>query len=226
MTYGTRCGLALLLATQGLTGRPPARPSTLEAQLQRAGLVDVRRLDPSIRVELKYSSVDNFMHADVYGDLERCYLQKEVAVMLVQAQRWLKQRHPRFSLHVFDGARPRRVQKIMWQLVKDSEQRKYVADPALGSIHNFGSAVDLTIADEQGTELDMGTSYDFLGELAQPRYEARFLQAGQLTTQQVEHRKLLRDTMLAAGFVPISNEWWHFDAFSRSVAKARYAIIE
>jgi D-alanyl-D-alanine dipeptidase len=194
--------------------------------MQRAGLVNIRRLDPSLRVELKYSTVDNFMHADVYGDLDDCYLQREVAELLVKAQGLLQQQRPGWSLKVFDGARPRRVQQIMWNLVRGTEQQQYVASPTVGSMHNFGSAVDLTIVDARGVELDMGTPYDFLGELAQPRYEARFLQEGRLSKEQIVHRALLRNIMIAAGFSPIPNEWWHYDAFSRSVVKARYKILE
>jgi D-alanyl-D-alanine dipeptidase len=222
MAFGMRFGILLLLAAQGLL----ARQASLGEELQRAGLVDIQRLDRSLRVELKYSTTDNFMHADVYGDLDTCYLQREVAEMLVKAQTLLKMRHPGFSLKVFDGARPRRVQVIMWNIVKGTDQQKYVTSPANGSIHNYGSAVDLTITDAHGDDLDMGTPYDFLGELAQPRYEERFLAAGKLTKAQVERRILLRNTMISAGFTAISNEWWHFDAFSRSEAKQRYEILE
>jgi D-alanyl-D-alanine dipeptidase len=224
MTLRTFAGVTLFLLARSLSGQSPL-PETLEMQMQRQGLVDVRRLDPSICVDLKYSTVDNFMHADVYGDLETCYLQKEVAAMLVKAQRLLKQQRPAFFLKVFDGARPRRVQEIMWKLVKGTADQKYVANPATGSMHNFGSAVDLTVTDERRVDLDMGTPYDFFGELAQPRYETRFLQAGTLTQDQVEHRTMLRNTMIAAGFKPISNEWWHFDAYSPSVVRERYQII-
>lgn len=218
-------GIALLLAAKVLAAQTPALQD-LEAQLKRHGLVDIRRQDRSIRVELKYSTVDNFMGEDVYGDLERCYLQRDVAEMLVRAQMLLRKQRPGFSLKVFDGARPRRVQRIMWDLVKGTEQQKYVASPESGSIHNYGSAVDLTIADDQGVDLDMGTPYDFLGELAQPRYEERFLQEGKLTREQAGNRRLLRNIMSAAGFASIPNEWWHFDAFSRTEVKRRYKIIE
>ena len=215
--------IALLLWVPLLAGKAPG---PIELQLRRAGLVDVRSLDRTIQVELKYSTVDNFMHQDAYGDLENCYLQKEVAGRVAKAQGLLRKLHPGYSLKVFDGARPRRVQRIMWDLVKGTEQQKYVSSPDSGSIHNFGSAVDLTIVDAQGAELDMGTPYDFLGELAQPRYEARFLKEGKLTAEQVRHRAVLKEAMTEAGFTAISNEWWHFDAYSRPEAKARYKILE
>ncbi len=221
MAFGICCGIVLLLAAQGLLAQ-----ASLGKQMRRAGLVDIQRLDHTLRVELKYSMTDNFMHADVYGDLEACYLQRDIARKLVKAQALLKKRHPGLFLKVFDGARPRRVQVIMWNIVKGTDQQKYVTSPAKGSIHNYGSAVDLTITDVQGNDLDMGTPYDFLGELAQPRYEERFLAAGKLTKEQIEHRALLRNTMISAGFSPIPNEWWHFDGLPRSVVTQRYKIIE
>ena len=219
-------GALLLLLWTALAAGQDAASGQLAARMERAGLVDVRSLEPSIRVELKYSTTDNFMHADVYGDLEACYLQPEVAEMLAKAQRNLRKQHRGWALKVFDGARPRRVQKLMWAIVAGTDMQKYVASPGRGSIHNYGSAVDLTLTDAQGAELDMGTPYDFLGELAQPRYEARFLKEGRLTKTHVRHRAWLKDLMTAAGFIPIPNEWWHFDAFSRAEVQARFTILE
>jgi zinc D-Ala-D-Ala dipeptidase len=196
------------------------------ARMQAKGLVEVRHLDPTIQVALKYATADNFMHAAVYGDLRDCYLQREAAEKLVKAQAWLRQRHPGRALKVFDGARPRRVQERMWQIVKGTEQQNYVADPAVGSLHNYGVAVDVTLVDETGAELDMGTPCDFLGELAQPRHEARFLALGRLTEAQVEHRRWLREAMQSAGFTTIPTEWWHFNALSLRAAKATYELLE
>jgi len=196
------------------------------AWLAAQGLVNVRQLDPSIRVELKYATPDNFMGEAVYGDLKDCYLQQEVAGMLMRAQARLRQDHPEVFLKVFDGARPRRIQERMWRLVKGTDQQNYVADPAVGSLHNYGAAVDLTLVDAQGRELDMGTPFDHLGELAQPRHEQRFLAEGRLTEAQVEHRQWLRGAMRSAGFMTIPTEWWHFNAVSLKAARARYRLLE
>jgi zinc D-Ala-D-Ala dipeptidase len=211
------CALSLLI---------PLAAKSLESRLQGLGLVDIQRIDSSIQVELKYATSENFMHENVYGDLRHCYLQKDVARMLAKAQVLLRQQHAGFSLKVFDGARPRSVQWIMWKIVRGTDQEKYVANPVSGSIHNFGSAVDLTIVNDDGDELDMGTPYDFLGELAQPRYEARFVKEGRLNATHLRNRALLAKVMIGAGFQPIPNEWWHFDAFPRSVVKRKYRIIE
>lgn len=201
----------------------------LEKKFMARGLVDVQKLDPTLRVELKYSTTDNFIKEDVYGDLERAYLQPMAAEKLKNANRYLKQEKPNYTLLVYDGARPRSVTKIFWQRMSHlpyNRREDFVADPAIGSIHNFGCAVDLTIADQNGKPLDMGTIFDYFGQLAEPRREAAMLKAGKLTVQQLENRKLLRRVMLKAGFTAITTEWWHFNATSRASAKAKYGFIE
>jgi L,D-peptidoglycan transpeptidase YkuD (ErfK/YbiS/YcfS/YnhG family) len=114
----------------------------------------------------------------------------------------------------------------MWRLVKGTGKEEYVADPEKGSLHNFGAAVDLSIVDQDGNLLDMGTPFDYFGELAQPSYEDRFLKDGTLTKKQVENRRLLRKVMQEAGFQTIPDEWWHFHAFSLEEVKRRFAIVE
>jgi len=209
------------------TKSEPYSLPVLEQKLQEAGLVDVQSLDSSIQVDLKYSSTDNFVGVDVYGDLERCYLQKEVAVRLLHAQGFLHETHPQYNLLIFDGARPLSVQQIFWDTLAKPDDLKhlYVADPKVGSIHNYGSAVDLTLCTEQGIPLDMGTDYDHFSELAYPSKEQELLAAGQLTAQQVANRELLRGVMRRAGFTPINTEWWHFNAYSRKRAAELFDII-
>ena len=202
---------------------------TLERKFIAHGLVNIQKLDPTLKVELKYSTTDNFIREDVYGDLERAYLQPMAAQKLVKANQFLKQEKPQYTLLVYDGARPRSVTKIFWTRMSHlpyNRREDFVADPARGSIHNFGCAVDLTIADEKGQPLDMGTIFDFFGPLAEPRREAAMLKAGKLTTQQLENRKLLRRVMKKAGFTSIETEWWHYNATSRAQAKAKYGFIE
>ncbi|MCJ7487022.1 MAG: M15 family metallopeptidase [Candidatus Aminicenantes bacterium] len=203
---------------------PP--PPDWEYTLTSMGLVDVQLLHSEIRVDLKYSTTDNFLGLDVYGALEKCFLQKEAARKLAAAQDLLTSLKPGWHLLIFDGARPRRIQVRMWEIVKDTPQREYVANPANGSIHNYGAAVDLTILKGDGHELDMGTPFDYFGDLAQPRLEEEFLKQGKLSEEQVGNRRLLRKVMNDAGFRPISVEWWHFDAFPREEVKKRFAIIE
>lgn len=202
---------------------------SLEAAMQKQGLVDVQKLDPSILVELKYSTTDNFAGKDVYGDLTRAYLQPGAAQKLARASRALQAAHPNLRLLVYDAARPRTAQWNLWNALpnlSERERRKYVADPREGSIHNYGCAVDLTLATSDGQPLDMGTKYDYFGELAYPSQEQRLLRSGKLTQQQITNRQLLRTAMRQGGFSPIEYEWWHFNALSRARARATYRIVE
>jgi D-alanyl-D-alanine dipeptidase len=191
-----------------------------------AGLVNVKEIDPTLLVALKYASAGNFMGEAVYGDLKECYLQREAALKLKRAHDLLKKRDPQLRLLLGDGCRPRSVQRKMWEIVKDTPMRKYVANPAAVSMHNYGAAVDVTITDEEGNRMDMGVPMDHFGILSHPGEEARLLKEGKLTIQQVSNRRLLRDVMTKAGFQGLSIEWWHFNACARSIAAAKYKIIE
>ncbi len=200
----------------------------LEQSLIDKELVNVQAVDSTIQVDLRYSTTNNFVGADVYGDLENAYLQAEPARRLAQANVFLKERAPGYTLYVFDAVRPRRVQQILWDTLAYplAEKPKYVANPQEGSIHNYGAAVDLTIADVSGQPIDMGTDFDYFGVLAYPTKEEELLAQGKLTPEQIANRRLLRDAMTRAGFSPITTEWWHFNAFSRREADRRYGIVE
>lgn len=202
--------------------------SPIEKQFIEAGLVDIQTIDSSIIVDLKYSTCDNFLCLDMYGDLSKCYLQPDVALKLKHAQEILRAGFPYYSLVIFDGVRPRSIQLRMWDTMNlaASERSKFVSNPRNGSLHNFGAAVDLSIIDENGILLDMGTTYDYFGELAYPREELRMLDEGKLTYKQFLNRKILRDVMLKAGFMNITTEWWHFNSCSRNEAFLKYKIIE
>lgn len=199
-----------------------------EQKMREQGLVNIQEIDSKILVELKYSTTDNFVGKDVYGCITNCYLQKRPAQMLSKANDLLQQKNPNYRLLVYDGGRPLSIQKILWNSLTQyspKQRATYVANPAQGSIHNYGSAVDLTIATTDGMPLDMGTKYDFFGELAYPKKEIYFLKIGKLTKQQIANRQLLRYVMKSAGYMPIEYEWWHFNAVSRQIAKATYKII-
>ena len=107
-----------------------------------------------------------------------------------------------------------------------SEKGKFVSNPALGSLHNFGAAVDLTIADSTGKPLDMGAGYDDPSLIAYPSQESYFLSTGELSEEQVGNRRLLRKVMGMAGFYNIQTEWWHFNSCNRDRAKEIYTIVE
>ncbi|MFZ9887771.1 MAG: M15 family metallopeptidase [Myxococcota bacterium] len=230
-------GFCMTNLASAAEGHPGVRP--VDASVQPAfapdedphfpGLVDVGAKLPTAVVDLKYRSTDNFMKRNVYGGLRRCFLVEQAALMLERAQRLLEQRAPHLTFVLWDCARPRRVQKIMWEAVKGTPSQHYVANPytRTGSIHNYGCAVDLGLYDrQQGTVVDMGTPYDYFGRLAEPRHEISFWKEGTLSSEQWSNRLLLREVMLRSGFLMIPNEWWHFNCAPNDVVRRTYSVIE
>lgn len=203
----------------------PAFPPGSDAVLP--GLVDVGATLP-VRVELKYGTTDNFMGRDVYGGLKRCFLVDDAVRMLGEALVHLQRGHPDWTFVMYDCARPRRVQLIMWDVVKGTKQQGYVANPHTlpGSIHNTGCAVDLSVWDTTtNSAVDMGTPYDFFGRAAHPSKESELWKAGELTSAQWANRLALREAMLRAGFRPLGHEWWHFDCADGKTARQKYPVI-
>ena len=189
-------------------------------------LVNINDIDSTILVDLKYATTDNFTGIVLYEGLEDACLQPDVARMLAEAHQYLKKSHPGLRLLVYDAVRPLSVQRAMWEHVKDTRYHRYVAHPDRRSLHNYGAAVDLTLADSLGHPLDMGTSFDHFGRAAGIGNEQELVEQGLLNKQQVLNRQLLREVMRYAGFRSISGEWWHFNACSLQEAKQRYTIIE
>ena len=165
---------------------------------QKAELVEVSQINKSIIIDLKYATADNFLHEKVYEDT-RCRVLVPVAEKLDRAQKLLAQ--DGLGLKVYDGFRPLVVQKKMWAILPDS---RYVANPnKAGSMHNRGVAVDLTLVDAQGRELEMPTAFDAFTTRA-----AQF--SAEPTPQQRANRMLLRQVMQAVGLAYIQTEWWHY----------------
>ncbi|MEZ4827438.1 MAG: M15 family metallopeptidase [Bacteroidia bacterium] len=207
----------------------PIKPDTsqLERDLISQGLVNITDRDSGVVVEMKYSTTDNFLQEDVYEDFDKCYLQPEVAAMLAKAQAIIREKDSALSLIVFDCVRPRSVQHKMWKIVKGTPQQPYVAPPGgIGSMHNYGAAVDLSLIHRDTGLVDMGTPFDFFGPQAQPRFEMDYMKKGDLTQSQLQNRWLLRNAMKAAGFEVILSEWWHFNAFPAEVVRSRFEIVE
>ncbi len=198
----------------------------------RAGLdqlTDIQTINPTIQVDLKYATKDNFMHQILYKDIQHLYVQKDVAERLSKCQQYLKKINSSYSLLIYDGVRPLSVQQAMWDALDTipfNERTKFVSNPANGSLHNYGAAVDLTICNEIGIAIDMGAGYDDIREIAYPKFETKFLESGDLTKEQIENRKLLRKVMSSQGFTNIQTEWWHFNACSRATAKIKYEILK
>ena len=206
----------------------PESKSKLELQLIAAGLINVHDLDSTIKIDLRYSTSKNFIGIDVYGNFDQCYLQPDVAKKLADAQKYLRKKFPYYSLIVFDAVRPLHIQQKMWDtlVLPPGEKTKYLSNPQNGSLHNYGAAVDLSIIDENGILLDMGTDFDFFGDKAHPEKEKELLASGELSEGEILNRELLREVMRHAGFWGIQTEWWHFNSCRREVAAQIYKIVE
>lgn len=200
--------------------------SSMAVYLEEQGLVNIHSLDSTIRVDLKYATIDNFTKEVLYDDLTEAYLHPIAAQKLTKAQQLLKEIDPDLSLLVYDAGRPMSVQKKMYKVVQNTPYKEYVADPTKTGMHNYGMAVDLTICDSHGLALDMGTPFDFFGKAAGINNEEQLVNEGLLTREQIANRKLLRKVMTEAGFITIRGEWWHFNAGSRTEAKSNTKLIE
>ena len=165
---------------------------------QQSDFVRLKDLSPDFVYELKYATLDNFLKQAVY-DCGECYLRKSTAEALVKANEAFKQLGYRIKL--FDCYRPLSVQKKMWKILPGTH---YVANPAKGSKHNRGAAVDLTLVDAKGKELNMGTPFDFFGKEAHHTYT-------QHSKEVLESRKLLKETLNKYNFKSIYSEWWHYE---------------
>ena len=127
---------------------------------------------------------------------------------------------------MLDALRPHRVQIQLWDHLEGTDLRQYVADPALGSIHSFGMALDATLVDPTGHELDMGTDFDEMTQLSHPALEAQHLATGALTAAQHRHRELLRRALGQSGFQGIANEWWHFEMLDRQHVRQHFTRVD
>ncbi len=174
-----------------------------------------------VRVDLRYASGNNFVGEDMYSPFDCGWLHREGAVALERAVEGLARRRGDLTLLVLDALRPQRVQERMWAALEGTGLQMYLAHPERGSIHSFGMAVDVTLCDAQGRELDLGTPFDDLTERSHPVLEDEFLARGELGAQAVAHRRLLREVMHEAGWQGIRHEWWHFDAGDRDRVRAQ-----
>lgn len=201
--------------------------SSIESGFIKYGLVDIQSLSPRFFVKLDYSDTSNFIHQDVYGNLEKCYLHKETAAKLLVADSILQAEFQAYHFLIYDGARPHYVQQLMYDLYRKMpvSQGLYVSHPDNNSLHNYGAAVDLTICDSTGKPIDMGTDFDHFGYESHISDEWELKNSGKITEEAYNNRKLLRRIMMQAKFSPITFEWWHFNSCYRGHAAANYTLI-
>jgi D-alanyl-D-alanine dipeptidase len=192
-----------------------------------AGSPEFRHLTSidGIAIDLRYATANNFVGRDLYSPFDCAWLHRDAAEALERVVAWLQERRPGWTALVLDALRPQRVQQQLWDALEGTGLQMYLANPARGSIHSYGMALDITLLDEQGRELDMGTGFDDMTDLSHPALEEGFLAAGKLTEQQVDNRRLLREAMLEAGFFGINTEWWHFDCGDRELVRATYRRV-
>ncbi|MEZ4379838.1 MAG: M15 family metallopeptidase [Nannocystaceae bacterium] len=163
-----------------------------------AAWLEVQALDATVTLDIRYATTDNFVGEALYP-CGRCFLRPEAAKAVIEAHRALREAGYG-GLKLFDCYRPRPVQEKLWAIHPDPAA---VAPPARGSMHNRGLAVDLTVIDREGRELDMGTAYDAFSERSYHDYRG-------LSDEVKANRAALREAMTAAGFRPLRSEWWHY----------------
>ncbi len=173
-----------------------------------------------------YATKNNFVGENIYGNFNKPYVHHITDEKLQKANEELQKLRPGWKFKVYDALRPHHCQHKLWDKVKGTPSEGYVMNPKYGSIHSFGFALDITLVDEKGREVDMGTPVDSFDRLSQPRHEKEYLASGKLTKQQYENRQVLRKSMVKGGFHTISNEWWHFEALPGDVVRRNYPIFE
>jgi CubicO group peptidase (beta-lactamase class C family)/D-alanyl-D-alanine dipeptidase len=185
------------LLHEALASTPPRETG----QLRTPDLLDLTRLDPTIKLDIRYATTNNFL-STIFYPLPRAFMQRPAAEAVVRAHR--KLRKLGYGLLIHDAYRPWYVTKVFWDATPN-DKKIFVADPAKGSRHNRGAAVDLTLYDlKTGRPVQMVGTYDETSDRSYPDYPGG-------TSLQRWHRKLLRDEMESEGFTVYEAEWWHFD---------------
>lgn len=169
-----------------------------ESQISDTAFVKLRDYSNDFIYDMKYATEDNFLKAKVY-DCAECMLRLKTVKALIEANNEFLKKGYRIKL--YDCYRPLDIQKRMWAIVSNPE---YVADPKKGSIHNRGGAVDISLVDMTGKEVDMGTPFDFFGIQASHNFK-------QLSKTILSKRAYLKKVMINNGFNSFDSEWWHYN---------------
>jgi D-alanyl-D-alanine dipeptidase len=187
-----------LFGTASLQAQNEAYTDISESQIPDTTFVNLRDYSNDFIYDMKYATEDNFLKAKVY-DCAECMLRLKTVKALIAANTDFLKKGYRIKL--FDCYRPLDIQKKMWEIVSNPE---YVADPKKGSIHNRGGAVDISLVDINGKEVDMGTSFDFFGIQASHNFK-------QLSKEILSKRAYLKKVMIKNGFNSFDSEWWHYN---------------
>jgi zinc D-Ala-D-Ala dipeptidase len=185
------------LRAEALKASPPHE----QGNFRKPDLVELTRLDPTIKLDVRYATTNDFLGTPLYTQA-RAFLQRPAAEALVRTHRELKAQG--YGLIIHDGYRPWYVTKIFWDATPN-DKKIFVANPAEGSRHNRGCAVDLSLYDlKTGKEVKMPSGYDEMTERAYANYTGG-------TSDERARRQLLRQAMEKQGFMVNPTEWWHFD---------------
>ena len=172
--------------------------SEVKQEIADTTFVNLKDFSQDFIYDMKYATEDNFLKAKVY-DCAECLLRFKTVQALIAANNDFKKKG--FKIKLYDCYRPLSIQKKMWEIVSNPE---YVADPKKGSIHNRGGAVDISLVDLNGKEVDMGTPFDFFGIQAGHNYT-------KLSNEVKSNRKYLKKVMIKNGFNSFDSEWWHYN---------------
>ena len=223
--------LLFFVAMATLSAVAQTKGVDFDAKMREYNLVNIKSLEGSenIVICLKYSTTDNFVGKDMYGDLENAYFTLDFAKKIIKAQKILQRYNPDYTLLIYDAARPISVQRYMRSLVEGTELQDFVADGTKGGRHNFGVAVDLTIATNAGQPIDMGAGFDEFSDAAAVKgtsdtndsanrnlgvytnYVNSLVKRGLISVEAAKNRLLLIKVMLEAGLYPYRREWWHYE---------------
>ncbi len=185
------------LRVEALKAHPPVEAGPF----RKPELVELAKLDPTIKLDIRYATTNNFLGTPVYTQA-RSFLQKPAAEALLRAQQEVKALGYGFIIH--DGYRPWYVTEIFWNATPD-DKKIFVANPAQGSMHNRGCAVDLSLYDlKTGKEVQMPSGYDEMTKRSYAYYPGG-------TAEERARRAILREAMVKQGFIVNDEEWWHFN---------------
>ncbi|AFM03427.1 D-alanyl-D-alanine dipeptidase [Bernardetia litoralis DSM 6794] len=185
-----------------LQAKEEAEKKAYFEKLEDSVMVELINYDSTLVLDIRYATEDNFMKQKVYP-CAKALLRKVAAEALFEAHQKFKEKG--YRIKIYDGYRPLSVQWILWNTTTN---KNYVANPRKGSNHNKGCAVDMTLVDSLGNELNMGTGYDFFGKEAHHTFTAFPIDT---KDEILKNRKTLKTIMASVGFSSISNEWWHYN---------------
>jgi D-alanyl-D-alanine dipeptidase len=172
--------------------------SEVKQEITDTVFVNLKDFSKDFIYDMKYATDDNFLKAKVY-DCAECFLRYKTVKALIAANNDFIKKG--YKIKLYDCYRPLSIQQKMWEIVSNPE---YVADPKKGSIHNRGGAVDISLVDLNGKEVDMGTSFDFFGKEASHNYT-------EFSKKILSNRKFLKKGMINNGFNSFDSEWWHYN---------------